>query len=194
MATEYFDLIASARVSLQTRAALLKRLEPDPAGYIPQAITPERLLTLRALTARIIPQPVKPGEPAIDLAARIDTILAEGKGDGWRYANLPSDTEACRIGLDLLNHFAEATAHTTFDQLTPAAQDTILDALASGILMSEQLDLQRWFEDMRAAATQVFVAHPQTLADFGYSGIADSEHGFILIGIGERESWEPEPQ
>ena len=56
--------------------------------------------------------------------------------------------------------------------------------------------MRRWFEEVRADATKLYVAHPATLARMGYSGIADgadSEHqtGFVLIGEGEREPWEP---
>ena len=56
--------------------------------------------------------------------------------------------------------------------------------------------MERWFSEVLADVTKLYVAHPATLARMGYSGIADgadSEHqtGFVRIGEGERESWEP---
>jgi hypothetical protein len=56
--------------------------------------------------------------------------------------------------------------------------------------------LRAWFEDARADAVKLYVAHPDTLARLGYSGIANGgdgmpKSGFVRIGFGERESWEP---
>ena len=59
--------------------------------------------------------------------------------------------------------------------------------------------MRRWFEEVRADVTKLYVAHPATLARMGYSGIADGadserQTGFVLIGEGEREAWEPRPK
>ena len=56
--------------------------------------------------------------------------------------------------------------------------------------------LARWFEDVRADATRLYVAHPATMARIGYSGIAyggDSERlpGFHALGPGAQDEWEP---
>ncbi len=53
-----------------------------------------------------------------------------------------------------------------------------------------------WFEDLRADAVKLYVAHPQTLAAMGYGGFANGgdgspKTGFARIGLGEREAWEP---
>lgn len=188
---DYNELIASPRVSPQTRSILLKRAEPDPPDYSPKALIPDQLHTLRAMTARIIPQT---SAIIIDLAARIDTNLATGKGDGWRYAVLPPDIQAYQTGLQQLDDCARKLKSIPFDRLAPEAQDALLTAMADGRLQSPHFDMKLWFEDVRADATQVFVAHPQTLARMGYSGIGDNEHGFVQLGIGQRESWEPEPE
>ena len=44
---------------------------------------------------------------------------------------------------------------------------------------------------------KIYVAHPATLARMGYSGVANGgdgarKQGFVLLGAGEREPWEPE--
>lgn len=191
MNEQYLELIDSARVSPQTRAALLERAASDSSDYKPSVLSESELTTLRAVTARLIPQ-MPP--TAIDLAARIDRELAEGNGDGWRYASLPSDKEAYRVGLDLLNEFARRLKSVSFDQLAPERQDSLLEAVAAGQIKSPKLDLQRWFEDLRAAATQIYVSHPETLARMGYSGIADDPGGFVQFGIGKVEPWEPVAQ
>jgi hypothetical protein len=189
----YEDFILSSRVSDQTRELLLKRARLDTSNYIPQALTPDQLTTLRAMTARIVPQDSANSEIMIDLAARIDIKLATGKGDGWRYAVLPPDIQAYQTGLLCLDECARKLSAVPYDRLTAEAQDALLTSMADGRLQSPHFDMKLWFEDVRADATQLFVSHPQTLARMGYGGIGDNEHGFVQFGLGQRESWEPEP-
>ena len=209
----YIDLILSDRVSEITRNILSARAEPDDPAYTPHALSITQLAQLRAAAARIVPQR---GPVTIDLAARVDQQLAAGKGDGWRYADLPPDPAACAAGLDTLDWHANAEHDTGWLALTPAQQDALLTRAQAGKLartLFERMEsivgagpqgepalsaeqMQRWFEDLRADLTRLYVAHPATLDRIGYSGIADgadSAHqtGFTLIGIGETESWEP---
>jgi pimeloyl-ACP methyl ester carboxylesterase len=187
----YLDLIHSDRVSPRTRELLLKRLEPR--GWTPQALTPAQLQTLRAVVARVIPQET----PAIDLAAFIDEQLASGVGNGWRYAALPPDREAYAQSLDRLDEMASALHESSFASLTPEQQDGLLTQIAAAGPI-QRPHLARWFEDLRADAVAAWMAHPRTLARIGYSGIgiggADTPHaGFVSIGPGVVEPWEPAP-
>jgi hypothetical protein len=208
----YRDLIASSRVSTPTRQALAERAVPDDPGYIPQALDAASLATLRALLGRIIPQ-TPPHD--IDLAARIDQQLARDVGDGWRFAALPSDPVAYRRGLRTLD--VQATNHfgAPFARLIASRQDDLLSMAAAGDRdgegkehpwsqatgMDEELNgsqLRAWFEEVRADAVRLYVAHPNTLARVGYSGIANGgdglpKSGFVRVGLGEREEWEPLP-
>ena len=207
----YQRLIASDRVSALTREVLEGRARPDDPLREPTALTIEALATLRALVDRILPQ----RRPAIDLAARIDRELAEGIGDGWRYAELPEDAEAYRAGLATLDWHAQRRAGKSFLALDAEMKDELLREAAAGSLgkgllvrleaavgLRSELPpfdasaMTRWFEDVRADATRHFVAHPATLAGMGYSGIADGAEtttmpGFVQLGIGEVEAWEP---
>jgi hypothetical protein len=191
MNEQYRSLISSNRVSPQTRAILQTRLEADDSDYVPTALTQQQFVTLRSVFARVIPQPKD--APAIDLAARLDRNLASGKVDGWRYATLPSDASAYSIGLGLLDDFAKRLSGKPFDAIEPSAQDALIDSIASGRLHSQKLDLKRWFEDLRANATEIYVSHPETLARMGYSGIAD-ENGLVQLGVGQVEPWEPKAE
>ncbi len=208
---KYQALIRSERVSAATRTVLERRAEPDDPLRAPQALTLAELTTLRALVDRIVPQ----RRPSIDLAARIDRDLAEGNGDGWRYAVLPDDADAYRAGLATLDWHAERRAGRSFLTLEADDKDDLLREAAAGELGQGLLvrieaavrltsdvpaldaeRMQRWFEDVRADATRQYVAHPATLATMGYSGIADggetaSMKGFVQLGPGAVERWEP---
>ena len=207
----YQALIRSDRVSAATRLALKERAAPDDPLREPQVLTVESLATLRALVDRIVPQ----RRPAIDLGARIDRELTEGKGDGWRYAELPADAEAYRHGLATLDWHAQRRTGKSFVALDPKDKDDLLHDAAAGSLGQGLLvrleaavglvpelppfdaaQMARWFEDVRADATRHYIAHPATLAGMGYSGIADggdtaTMQGFVQLGVGAVEAWEP---
>ncbi|MWV51259.1 alpha/beta fold hydrolase [Rathayibacter sp. VKM Ac-2803] len=174
--------IASARTSSRVRAVLADRALADDPHYAPQALTAAQLTTLRAIAAQVVPQ----DGPAIDLAARVDAQLAEGRGDGWRSAELPADPVAYGLALDALAGFESA-----------ADQDAALRDLGSrslGSLSAEQLSA--WFEDCRVDLVRQWLAHPASLARVGYDGYATGGDtalipGFRLLGADEREPWEP---
>lgn len=187
---DYARLIASDRVSARTRATLAQRAIADDPDYQPKIVTAKQLENLRALVDRVIPQ------HGIDLAARIDTQLATGEGDGWRFAALPIDADAYRAGLDTLDTLAGGS----FAALEGEDRDALLrrvgaaDWSAKTPLTPEQMTL--WFEDVRADAVRLWLAHPATMARVGYDGFATGgdgvrKQGYALTAADEREGWEP---
>ncbi len=182
-------VIASPRVSTRTRGVLAVRSLPDDPARAPRALTPEQLDTLRAVARVLVPQP---DERTVDLALRVDEQLAAGLGDGWRPDGLPADVDAYRGALDALR----AEAAQGDDHLA-----TVLDAVAegswtptSGPFDAEQL--RAWSEDAGVDLAKQWVGHPATMAALDYDGFANGgdgvrKQGFLLLGAGEREAWEP---
>lgn len=201
----YAALIASERVNGRLRAALRERAEPDDPAYAPRALDPVELALARAVFARVLPM------PGLDLAARLDRRLASGAGDGWRYRALPPDAFAYRDGLRTLDAAARAAHGTPFLALDGPGQDALLGLAQEGDLkvpeiLGGRLDadaIRFWFEDVRADAARLYLAHPAALARLGFSGIgaggdrpgelADALPGFRAFGVGAREDWEPGP-
>ena len=183
---DFVRLIASARVSRRMRAALAVRALADDAEYDPRVLSSLQLQTLRAMADRVVPRT----GPAIDLAARIDAQLTQGKGDGWRFADMPPDREAYAMALDGL---------AGFGALAESDQQATLTRLAEGefelAALSEE-QMKRWFEDLCADLVRIWVAHPATMARIGFDGFANGgdgtrKQGFERLAAGERESWEP---
>ena len=186
----FLALLQTDRVSARTRDVNLARAAPDYGDRAPVAVSASQIETLRTLADHLVPQSA---EAWIDLAAQIDAELAAGIGDGWRFAELPSDREAYRAGLDTLEAAGFATSDT-------AGREALLRSIASGDhqsagpLTGAQMAL--WFEEVRAEATRAYMAHPATLARIGYSGLANGgdgerKSGFVEVGLGRREDWEP---
>lgn len=182
----FVRLIASDRVSRRMRAALARRALADDAHYVPDVLSPVQLRTLRSLADCIVPQ----AGPSIDLASRVDAQLAAGKGDGWRFADMPPDREAYASALDSL---------AGFDALADGGQQARLAQLAEGgfdlgVLSGPQM--KQWFEDLRADLVRLWLAHPATMARIGFDGFANGgdgprKQGFERLAADERESWEP---
>lgn len=194
----YDALIASTRVGKRTRDALRTRATPDDPAYAPAAIEPSLFPTLRAVIARVLPQ--KTDHP-IDVAARLEAQLDAGDGDGWRFAALPTDRIAYAAALRTLDAVARREHGVTFALLSIAQQIEMLEHVAESRLETPHLELAAsqlcaWFEDVRADAVKIYLAHPRTLAQIGYSGIANGgdgtpKSGFVDVGLGKREAWEP---
>ena len=180
----YLAFLAGDRLSAPTREVVAERI----AGPVAEdaGLTAVQIDTLRAMIARIIPQVPQDSAP-IDLTGYLLAQLRNGKGDGWRFDILPEDVQAYREGLDRL-------AEERFAQRSPAEQDAALTALAA----EKGSPAACWFEEVRGAAVQAYIAHPATLARLGYSGFgvggAETPHqGFVAFGPNEREPWEPLP-
>ena len=196
----YRALIDSDRVSPRTRQVLLQRLEP--AGSHPDLLTDDEDAVLKAVIERVIPQR---GGAQIDIATRIVHVLATGGGDGWRFSDLPTDVVAFRSGLRSLDSAVRQSEKVGFASLSPHGQDTFLTRMGRGELevadpnldgWLSSMQMKLWFEDLRSAAAQIYVAHPATQERLGYSGIANrgdgsGPQGFVRVGLGDREAWEP---
>ncbi|MCY0386629.1 alpha/beta fold hydrolase [Robbsia sp. Bb-Pol-6] len=181
------QLIGSERVTRRTRALLAQRALPDAVAARSGVLTSGQLATLRAIAARVVPQP----EPGIDLAARLDACLAEGNSDGWRFADMPCDGEAYAAALDTLSGF---------EAIGRSAQDQCLDAIAAGAYMTENAALtpkqfRQWFEDVRNDLLRLWLSHPATAAHIGFHGFANGgdvlrPQGFDRLSSGDRDVWE----
>lgn len=182
-------LVESDAVTAPTRDALTARL--DALRAAPRVLDADAFALLRAACARLVPST---GLAApVDVAGDIDARLARGGGDGWRYATLPPDVDAFRLGLAALDAAAKAAHAARFVDLTGEQQDAVLaDAQNARGDEFAGFDAAQWFEDWLAEAAGLFYAHPVVQESIGYAGFADSP-GWTRIGLGEREDREPEP-
>jgi pimeloyl-ACP methyl ester carboxylesterase len=199
----YCELIQSDRVSHNTRAALIARLNPA-RDAVTALFNDSEIDTLRAMVERVIPLGTEADDaPIIDLPALVATALVEPRG--WRFAALPPDVAAWRAGLATLEQRAMEIYHQQFSALDPSQQDGILTEIeaATDMVSNEgninflnATQMKLWFEDVRSFAARAYMSHPATLARIGYSGIAyggdgPAKPGFQQLGLDAAEPWEP---
>jgi gluconate 2-dehydrogenase gamma chain len=160
-------LLASGRLTEPTRRALQARL--DQRFGAPQAFTSSEMATLKAVCLRILPEPELVEET--DLAAALEARWAAREPKGWRYADAPADLELIRVGLAALDE----AAGQAFAKVDTDEQDGVLAAAARGEAPFDAAHrLDRWFEELMSAATEVFYAHPLVQVAIGYDGMADA--------------------
>lgn len=184
---EWGRVLGSTRVDVAVRRTLAQRAIADDAARTPRALTRAQVQTLRELAALLVPQ----GEgAAIDLALRIDAMLADGGGDGWRPAGSPVDIVAYALGLDAIA--------AVWPQ-DPAEQRGLIVRLITDGIPAAGLGtdgIRSWFEDARNDLLRVWLSHPASLARIGFDGFAvggtgPRPAGWAVISPGRREEWEP---
>ncbi len=198
LSTPLVEILQSSRVSAPTRRVLEQRLAGPPAGYKPTCITPEAFQILERVLGRLLPDDENgaPGANELSLAARLERQRAAGHGNGWRYASLPPDAQALALGLTRLDESAQHRHRRHFLELTEDRADALLHRVQNGEEKWEGLDASRWFEEILADATELFVSHPAAMDAMGFDGFADEPQGWPAasgggVGINNTESWEP---
>lgn len=187
-------LLDTDLVTPATRTALRARLTArDQASPAPRFFDAHEFRTLTAVCHRLIPQDGRPHP--VELPHALDARLADGKGDGWRYAVMPPDPEAHRLGLRGLDESARAMFGAGLTALPGDAQDAVLRAVQAGTVQGGAWDVlpaERFFEELLAELAEAYYSHPVAQDEIGYVGYADA-HGWQAIGLDERAPHEPRP-
>ena len=206
MDSQLLQILDSSRVSSPTRKVLKSRLEavqqqasPQGTPYEPKAITPEAFAILEHIIARLLLEDVhegieasETGLPSHVIAMQLEESRATGKGNGWRYGTLPSDAEALAQGLDWIEKTAAADHQASFIHLSTDQQETLLARVQHGKVTWPGFDSVRWFEEVLADATELYISHPGRMLQLGIDAFADDPDGWSEIGLNNTQSWEPE--
>ena len=183
----FVDLLNAERVAPRMRARLLARHATPP---MPAALAAHHA-TLVALAACVVP-----GADAHDLALRVANALADGEGDGWRFADLPADGDAWTLALRQLE--AEGVGFAAMDATQQQAMLSAIVEQRAAPERSNGLDAQqwaRWFEDARALFARTWMSLPSTWATIGYDGFAvggggANSPGYQHTEAGSVDAWQ----
>ena len=161
-----------------TTNVVLARLEPPgPLRFF----TAEQEPTLRALCDVCTAQD---RDPRVPVAESVDAKLADGKLDGYQYADMPDDRDTWQLMLAGVQHTAHERHHTPFAQCSAGDQEAIVADLADGSLSGgawDELNVSRaWSVCMRAILSG-FYSHPWAWNEIGFGGPA-YPRGFMRTG------------
>ncbi len=176
---DYDVLEAAGSWDEATRKVVLGRLgRPGPLRFF----SPEEEPALRAFCDTVLAQD---GEPRVPVAEFVDGKLADGRLDGYQYADMPDDRDTWRLVLRGLDEVARSRyGKDGFAAAEPATREAIVGQLASGQLAGgawDKLNVSRaWSVCMRAVLTG-FYSHPWAWNEIGFGGPA-YPRGFMRLG------------
>lgn len=180
-----FDVLAqSSSWDDVTAAVVLGRVEPPgPLRFF----TPGEAAVARPLLDLLLDQREEPRVPVLEM---IDSRLAEGSTDGWRYADMPHDGQAWRDTLGFLDADANLAHGNGFADCTDLERTALVQKvqdLGSGQWHGMRAD-RVWSLWTRYACT-AFYSHPWAWNEIGFSGPA-YPRGYKNLGIDRREPFE----
>ncbi|OBK47984.1 gluconate 2-dehydrogenase subunit 3 family protein [Mycobacterium sp. 1081908.1] len=161
-----------------TRKVVLARLEPPgPLRFF----TAEEEPCLRAFCDTVLAQD---GEPRVPAAESVDSKLADGRLDGYQYADMPDDRDTWRLVLRALDETAARRHGKAFAEADPDAREAIIEQFSRGELEGgawERLNVKRaWSVCMRMTLSG-FYSHPWAWNEIGFGGPA-YPRGFMRLG------------
>jgi hypothetical protein len=175
-----YDVLANAENwDAATRAIVESRLgDPPPMRFFTESEQP----TLRALCDVATAQDA---EPRVPVAEMVDEKLADGRLDGFRYADMPPDPDTWRLVLRGLDESARASSGAeSFAACATKEQEAIFAAFVAATLHGgawDQLNVSRAFSVCMRAILAAFYSHPWAWNEIGYGGPAYPQ-GYMRMG------------
>jgi len=183
-----FDVLGQARHWDQVTADVVTaRTGPPPAVKF---FTGPQESCARALLNLLTGQDGSDGEPAVPVLEMVDSRLAAGETDGWRYAEMPEDGQAWRDTLSYLDADAGLRCGTSFAGASVIDQTALVQAVQE-LKSADWHGLPAahvWSLWTRYACT-AFYAHPFAWAEIGFPGPA-YPRGYKNAGVGKLEPFE----
>lgn len=186
-----YDVLAKRNTpswNRKTREVIDKRLAVPRE---PRFFDPEEFATVMAIAARLVPQPNH--RPPIPVASLVDEKLHHDKTDGYRFAPLPREREAWRLGLKALDAEARRMHGTPFHELEAATQDALLHRMQEGMLHDEAwagMPPKLFFNQRMAHdIVMAYYSHPTAWSEIGWGGPA-APRGYVRMDFDKRDHWE----
>jgi len=160
--------------------------------------TEEEALTMEAVCNRIVPQDDRTPDRKIPIVPFIDERLFKNETDGYRFADMPSDRDAYRLGMRAIDETARTIHGVPFVDLDSLKQDFILKSLHDGKKLAanaiwEKMSIKRFWHLLVTDSVGVYYAHPWAWDEIGYGGPA-YPRGYTRLEGGQPEPWEVDEQ
>ena len=174
-----------------TRAVVLERVQKQkPIRFFNDL----EARTMMAVVDRIMPQDDRMPERRIPILPDLDARLFLGKIQGYRYEDMPPDTEAYRIGARAFELMAQRLRGCSFDQLQTLEQEMLIKSIhdnepAEAREEWAKMNVERFWTMLVGDVCSVYYAHPWAWDEVGYGGPA-YPRGYMRLTEGEPEPWE----
>jgi len=169
-----------------TRRVVLARVHDVPPIRF---FTPEEASTLQEFCDTVLAQDDEPRIPTLNF---IDEKLHEGRGEGYRYHDMPPDGEAWRIVAAGLDEAAVQAGASSFVGAPVHQRLEICHAFSQGELRGgawDRVNVERAWGLVMRDALSAYYAHPWAWNEIGFGGPA-YPRGYSRLGVGMSEAWE----
>jgi hypothetical protein len=180
--------------------AKTRQVVTDRVNNVPprRFFTPVEAELMEAICARIVPQNDRDEAHQIPIVPQIDERLHLDRHEGYRYADMPPQREAFRLGMKAIEEIARHLHERGFVELAPLQQDEVLKSIHDGKPPAGQaiwqvMSVHHFWLLLVQACIEVYYAHPWAWDEIGYGGPA-YPRGYMRLERGDPEPWETEEQ
>lgn len=175
----------------KTREVILQRVHNVPPIRF---FTAQEANLMEVICEHIIPQDDRDTPHKIPIVPWIDKRLHENRHGGYRFADMPPDREAFRLGLQGLEQMAHDLHGLSFVDLGPLQQDRILKSLhdskpAAAAEVWGRMPVHHFWMMLVQDCVETYYAHPWAWDEIGFGGPA-YPRGYIRLENGSPEPWE----
>jgi len=175
----------------RTREVVLKRVEATPPIQYFDA-GEARFWAL--VFEHLIPQTDRTPARRIPIVNVVDLRLHLDVGDGYRFADMPPDREAYKLGRQAIDEEARATYNAAFVDLGYTPQDAIMKQIHDGKPRAaeaiwKQMSVHRFWQLVTSDAVDAYYAHPWAWDEIGFGGPA-YPRAYTRLERGDPEPWE----
>jgi hypothetical protein len=177
-----------------TREKVLARVHSTPPIRF---FTPEEAALMEILAEHILPQDDRLPSVRIAIVPRIDERLQKGGTPGYRFAKMPPDAEAYRLGFQAIEQIAKRSYVLAFQELAWGEQDKLLKSIHDAKPMAgaeeiwQRMEIHRYWALVVQDCIEAYYAHPLAWDEIGFGGPA-YPRGYMRLEHGEPEPWEVE--
>ena len=178
-----------------TRKVVLARVHDVPPIRF---FSPDEARLMQAVCDRILPQDDRDEEHKIPLVNVIDNRLYHRIIDGYRFADMPDDHEAHRLGLQAIDEIARHLYGQPFVEIGPREQDQVLQTIhegqpPAGKAIWQKMSVTRFWALLVQDVVDAYYAHPYAWDEIGFGGPA-YPRGYMRQERGQAEPWEVNEQ
>jgi hypothetical protein len=191
----YSTLSQQAYWDEATRNVVLNRVNNVPPIRF---FSPDEAKLMQAVCDRILPQDDRDDAHKIPVLNYIDRRLYSRQIDGYRFANMPPDHEAHRLGLQAIEIIAQHMFKKSFVDLGQFEQDSVLRSIHDGAPPAAQeiwkkMSVTRFWMLLVQDVVDAYYAHPYAWDEIGFGGPA-YPRGYMRLEKGNPEPWEVDEQ
>jgi hypothetical protein len=177
-----------------TRTKILQRVHQVPPLRF---FNEQEALLMEIIVRHLLPQDDRHPSRRIPIVPRIDERLHTGSIPGYRFAKMPPDGEAYRLGFKAIEQMADQAYGRTFRELSWREQEELLKSIhdakpkEGAAEIWKRMEIHRYWALLVQDCVEAYYAHPWAWDEIGFGGPA-YPRGYMRLEHGEPEPWEVE--